>query len=475
MKRNISPHAIYVASLLFIGAGFATDFTTPLPGRIESLALDANGQYLVGHHYGITRVRKDGSIDRTVESTPSRSLLAVENEGTVLAREFTRLVRIGLDGSTNFNVVDLFRSAVLQPNGNVLVLGTNSLSRILPDGNPDSSFTPAPLQGGTTTSLALQEDGKVIVAGAQGGAIFRFESNGAPDPTFSAPTLSPPWMHTVAVQPDGRILLGGDFYTLDGSQYLGLARLNANGSLDSSFQTDSNLMTVVHSFALQSDGKIVVAGTFYPFDGGSTTKVARLLANGSEDPTFPSTVVPAPFNSLPLTLTVEGSILVGSRTNLIRIPNPTPATQSFSRDGSTLTWLRGSSSPEIYNARFQASLDGSSWTDLGSGTRIPGGWQLQNANIPEGAHLRVRGYITGASYHIDVSTALRLTHQQLHGNALTLNASTSSPHPRLILQTSTDLHQWADLQTNLTTSSLHFTLTNQTAPRAFYRLRSENQ
>jgi hypothetical protein len=164
-------------------------------------------------------------------------------------------------------------------------------------------------------------------------------------------------------------------------------------------------------------------------------------------------------------------------TNLVRIQNPDAASQTLTREGSTLTWLRGGSCPELFHARFQASLDGIARTDLGAAERVNGGWRFQNASIPDGARLRARGYVTGTSWHVDYvpdvpdllnGVRLGLLTQNPQKSEITLTATTTGPGA--ILQMSTDLRQWTSLQTNSTSQQFQITLTNQTAPFAFYRL-----
>src|SRR5207245_10532469 len=100
----------------------------------------------------------------------------------------------------------------------------------------------------------------------------------------------------------------------------------------------------------------------------------------------------------------NGRILMGgaftklggqSRTNIGRLINTGPATQSLAFDGSTLTWMRGGTSPEVWRTTFEYSPDGASWTNLGGGSRIPGGWQLTGLVLPANTTFRARGYTAG--------------------------------------------------------------------------------
>ena len=109
-----------------------------------------------------------------------------------------------------------------------------------------------------------------------------------------------------------------------------------------------------------------------------------------------------------LALQTNGKILVGgSFTNLAgqprnligRLNNTDPATQSLTCNSSTVTWLRGGTSPEAWRTTFDYSTNGVAWTSLGAGSRIPSGWQLGGLSLPAGGTIRARGYVTGGQYN----------------------------------------------------------------------------
>ncbi|MDQ3749544.1 MAG: delta-60 repeat domain-containing protein, partial [Acidobacteriota bacterium] len=137
----------------------------------------------------------------------------------------------------------------------------------------------------TTTSdglnaVALQTDGKIVVAGTLNGkfAVFRFNTNGTPDTTFgtngSVTTEFYPGFggsaSAVVVQPDGRIVVGGltnkTFVSLFDTTDFAVARFLSNGSLDASFGSGAGRLVTniandrVKDLAVQPDGKIVITG-----------------------------------------------------------------------------------------------------------------------------------------------------------------------------------------------------------------------
>jgi len=99
--------------------------------------------------------------------------------------------------------------------------------------------------------------------------------------------------------------------------------------------------------------------------------------------------VAGPFNAL-------GNGATTPRLNIGRLTNTSVATQSLSVSGGgvVITWLRGGSSPEVSRVTFEISTNGTTYTTLGAGTRIDGGWRLSGQSLPvrQGIFIRARGY-----------------------------------------------------------------------------------
>ena len=176
----------------------------------------------------------------------------------------------------------------------------------------DPNFKPViAVPGGFLTAVAVQTDAKILVAGgfnaingiARNG-LARLNADGSVDSTFDAGSVccgvglnssqgtSP--ITALCLQPDGKLLAGGYFTNINGVARGGLARLNADGTLDSTFDPGSGLSFVsgapsvapVAKFVLQPDGKVLVGGYFSGVNGVGRNGVARLNANGSLDATF---------------------------------------------------------------------------------------------------------------------------------------------------------------------------------------------
>src|SRR6185436_1440237 len=116
--------------------------------------------------------------------------------------------------------------------------------------------------------------------------LARLYPDGSLDPSFNPGTGPDGDINAVAIQPDGRIVVAGYFNRFDGVSRSGIARLNADGSLDTSFDPGTGVGTVsvhpqAHTVALHADGKIVIGGYFRNVNGVARDGIAQLNANGS--------------------------------------------------------------------------------------------------------------------------------------------------------------------------------------------------
>jgi uncharacterized delta-60 repeat protein len=135
----------------------------------------------------------------------------------------------------------------------------------------------------TISALAVQPDGKVLLVGdfigVQGGSrngVARLDADGTLDRTFDPGSGANGPVMSIAVQPDGRIVIGGSFSSFNSTPRNNIARLNADGSLDGSFGAGTGPDGVVRSIALQPDGGVIIGGGFTTVDGVVRPHVARL-------------------------------------------------------------------------------------------------------------------------------------------------------------------------------------------------------
>jgi len=138
---------------------------------------------------------------------------------------------------------------------------------------------------------------------------------GSLDITFNPGTGANGSVNAMAVQPDGKVLLAGNFTRFNGTTRNAITRLNADGSLDTGFDPGDGLNLYAGSFAslaLQSDGRVLVAGLFNGLDGVGLNSIARLRSDGSLDMSFNlvSGVANYPQFSC-LALQTNGLVLVG--------------------------------------------------------------------------------------------------------------------------------------------------------------------
>jgi uncharacterized delta-60 repeat protein len=144
------------------------------------------------------------------------------------------------------------------------------------------------------SAVLVQPDGKILAAGRNdepGSIVARYLPSGNPDPAFTSPSLPMNWVNGIALQSDGRIVLAGFEQINVADRRLRVARLLENGTPDPSFDGDGVAMTdlqgdsdLAQAVAIQSDGKIVVSGTYRP--DNDFVVVLRYLTDGTPDPAF---------------------------------------------------------------------------------------------------------------------------------------------------------------------------------------------
>jgi uncharacterized delta-60 repeat protein len=250
----------------------------------------------------------------------------------------SRIARLNPNGSldTDFTASasnQVFRILV-QNDGKLIICGyfdkingvaRHRVARLNADGTLDTSFVPA--VGDTVDrvyTIALQSDGKLLIGGnfSRIGGVTRFHIarlnlDGSLDTSFNAVPMertagADSGIYCIVVQPDGRILIGGQFRIPQPDPRDFMARLNVDGSLDTSFNAfdiQAYQFAYVFAIAVQPDGKIVIGGReLPPIHGVSRPYFARLTANGSLDAGF-DTFVDREVRSIKLQ--GDGKILLG--------------------------------------------------------------------------------------------------------------------------------------------------------------------
>ncbi|MBF0094465.1 MAG: DUF4347 domain-containing protein, partial [Alphaproteobacteria bacterium] len=316
---NDAPVFLGGAAATAIGSGneLARGVVVQADGKILVAGESHNGQDNV---FAVTRYTAYGAPD-----------MSFGTNGTV---------QLDLRSSGTTALDDVPRTIALQSDGKILVAGYSqkiynvgtgaidydfALIRLNADGSLDTTFSD---DGKITTDkssnfndelLAVLTDGngKVVVAGwgRQPGntanfadfIVSRYDSNGLLDATFGtggttyttfdSGTARSDEVTSVALQGDGKIVVaGGTQASGDPVKSFAVARYTTAGALDAGFDTDGQLTTIFYesatavasigrAVAVQSDGKIVVAGEV-SFSGGNDFALARYNTDGSLDGTF---------------------------------------------------------------------------------------------------------------------------------------------------------------------------------------------
>jgi uncharacterized delta-60 repeat protein len=301
---------------------------------VESLALAPDNKILATGGFtsynGVTRERiarlqVDGSLDESFNTNDTYhfddqvTAVAIQSDGKIIAGgDFTsylgksrnKIVRINEDGSLDetfavgkgFNYS--FNDLIVQPDNKILLAGQFStyqgeqhqrLIRLNPDGGVDNTLAVGTGFDGGVYSMALQNDGKILVGGYFSNyngtprkKIARLLPGGTLDPAFDAGLTFDQEIEVLAVQDDGKILAGGSFTKVNGNAANHIVRLNPDGTADNTFLTGTGVTDRVFALAIQPDGKILAGGTFTSYNGTAVSNIVRLNPNGTLDNTFNS-------------------------------------------------------------------------------------------------------------------------------------------------------------------------------------------
>jgi len=271
-------------------------------GHARKITVAGIGSGSVNTYFGLARYNSDGSPDTTFGGGTGKATLSFGSAGAdeayALALQSGKIVLAGVSW-VNFNTYNSEFAA----------------ARFNSDGSLDTTFG----NSGVVTvdvcgfsgaqGVAIQSDGKVVVAGWNNNvqylfALARYNSDGSLDGSFgvdgkltTAVGSTNAVASAVAIQPDGKIIAAGYSYTgFYIYQDFALVRYNADGSLDSSFGSGGQVVTPLggiyddaNAIALQSDGKIVLAGPTQTGTGVDNFGVARFTTNGALDSSFGGT------------------------------------------------------------------------------------------------------------------------------------------------------------------------------------------
>ena len=305
----IDDYRIYAVTSLSDGRFYAGGVFSGINGKVQS---------------NLGRFNSDGTVDTSFN--PGTGLnadvnaLAVQTDGRLLVGgSFTAfngtsrncIVRLNTDGTldTTFNPGTGFSGGAVyvlavQSDGRILVAGLftsfngtarNGIVRLNADGTLDTAFNPGSGFDANVNALAVQADGRMVVVGGfssfnntSRNGIARLNTDGSLDTNFAPGTgFTGGAVYAVTLQSDGLIIAGGNFTGYNGTPRNGIARLNATGTLDATYNLGTGFAGgAVYSMLLQADGRIVAGGNFTGFNGASISCIARLNTDSSLDSTF---------------------------------------------------------------------------------------------------------------------------------------------------------------------------------------------
>jgi uncharacterized delta-60 repeat protein len=312
---------------------------------VAAFAAQSDGKILLGaatpfivngtQQDGVARIKPDGTLDPEFKADLGASngivrIVAVQADGKILvgenfydanSRDHPVIVRLKSNGEPDrsFDMgpgiaggiwTTKLTSILPQPNGEIWIAGDfgsvggvarPGIARLNSDGSVDREFDPAFLgAAGSVTSAAVQPNGKIIAVGefaTSYGGVVRLNSDGSGDKTFnsfgaadgvSVRDLTAPVV--IALQPDGRFLLAGSSFSSDKNGTLqerqGVARLNSDGTLDTSFDVGPGFyiddvccdlaQLPVSSILVLPNGNILAGGGFTSFGGVPRPGLVRL-------------------------------------------------------------------------------------------------------------------------------------------------------------------------------------------------------
>lgn len=207
-----------------------------------------------------------------------------------------------------------------QSNGRIVIGGEfttvggvarGRVARLNADGTLDTTFGNPALAAGFVLDVDVDADFSVVAAGSAGmGGCARITADGTVDAGFALMNLHHGDANragdgeAVRIDPAGRIYVGGQFTHIEQTSRRGLARLHANGALDTDF-ADAGLNGFVFALDLAVNG-VVVGGEFSSTSAGTYRKAARCHANGATDTSFADPNIGGPFRSI-RSLRVDGT------------------------------------------------------------------------------------------------------------------------------------------------------------------------
>jgi uncharacterized delta-60 repeat protein len=381
-----------------VDVGFATGDND----GVHTTAVQLDGKILVGGEfdnlgaetrYYIARLNPNGTIDPTFNANIDgsskvyvRCILPLADGRYLVTGTFDTV-----NGQSRRHIARLHADGSLDTTFNVNVSGTNF------------GFSTLGIY-----SAAQQPDGKILLAGrfstigpVPRANVARLNADGSTDMTFRFDIDNV--AYAIAQQADGKIVIGGEFGMAGGVPREAIARCDQNGNIDTTFNANivgPGIAPLVVSMALQTDGRILISGLTASVGGLNNSNVARINADGTVDPTFNCSTS---HGTSSVVLQTDGKAIIGGifdfvnnqwRRGIARLQNDPAAHVLSVPEAGTVRWLRSGTSPEVQRVAFELSTDGgTTYTPLGAAGRIAGGWELVGLNLPAVGIVRARAFV----------------------------------------------------------------------------------
>jgi uncharacterized delta-60 repeat protein len=329
---------------------------------IFNSAVDENGKIVIGGNFTaysgsaaanrLARINTNGTLDTSFNvgsginggsNQTVYTTLPLTESKVLIGGDFTiysgssgttanYIARLNTNGTIDTTFKGYTNNAVYtsatQSDGKIIIGGaftslgylTPAIAKLTTQGNLDYTFNAGAGANSNVYTFATQSDGKILIgglftsySGSVANRLARINTNGTLDTTFNAGTgFSSGEVDVIKVQPDGKILVGGSFITYSGSTTNRIVRVNTNGTVDTTFNIGTGFNNgQVYDLQLQSDGKIVAVGTWtLTYSGSSAIRIARINPSGSLDTTFNSGTTGFNANQYSCQIQNDGKIIV---------------------------------------------------------------------------------------------------------------------------------------------------------------------
>jgi uncharacterized delta-60 repeat protein len=383
---------------------------TPIDIYSQVLCLKSttDGKLFAGGDYGVVKLKENGSADSSFNAvSASANLSGPVNKIKLLPNGFILLA----SGYYDMSLRETLEKNIFLRNSSGNDVGT--FQYFIPD-NTEHVY-----QLETTIGGKLLVCNKIYDRAYRGfgvPAIYhsalptfninRYNSDGSIDYTFNTNPSAKganKIIRAVAQQTDGKTIVGGSFYYYNGQRVNRLMRMNVDGSIDNTFQVGAGPDKPVLDIAIQADGKILLAGFFNSYNGYHSPWFLRLNNNGTLDTSFTVNLMANGVNlgyCKSICIKKNGMILLGQYGRLFQFDQ-----NGFVDNNFNVTVSNSGIPPEPINTIIETNnnkLIFGGWFESDYSTSIFNSWARLNPDgSPDSSLLDEFGYNNNSSYYFD--------------------------------------------------------------------------